>query len=352
MQSKPIKFLKKDDYSTYDLIRSKVIDHSEIVVNFFDYCNMSCVFCPQDHNNKDGIGKDEILSKIPFILNYIHNNEKTTTFLLHLMGGELFQDDLIESGILDYYSEFIKQLEENKKDKILNYNFSTNLIFSKTKEVLEFCKKHDLKLSVSYDCDGRFNKSQLEKFKQNIDIFSQHIKLISSVLTKPNIKKIIEGDSYLDYLYSQFDCYWDHLLLSDKKLEYLLPAESDLLKFYIHLIDHYPNSINIQQFLRKETKTTKMSCTRGNSFTILYDNSIPRGCSSSALMKGNLENSKTSDLGTTKIIDNFLLENECLSCEYYQRCNLSCFVHNDYKHLIKDVTSCVFKEVFKYADTK
>ena len=341
-----------DDTATYELIKNKIIDHAEIVVGFFDYCNMKCVFCPQDHTNKTGTSKVEILSKVTFVLEYIHNNSHTTEFLVHLMGGELFQDDLIENGMLDHYSEFIFELEKNKKDKILNYNITTNLVFSNTQPVIDFCKKHNLKLSASYDSHGRFTDSQLTTFKKNIDIFKPYIKLISGVLTVQNIRKIISGDSYFDYLYEHFDCYWDHLLISNKKYEFLLPTESDLLKFYIHLVDYYPNTVNTQQFFNKDYKTNKMSCTRGNSFTVLYDNSIPAGCSSSVLMNSNSENTKTADLGTTKIIDNFLNENDCLSCEYYSRCNLSCFVNNDYKHLVKDVTKCVFKEVFKYVKSK
>ena len=28
----------KEKVSAYDIIKSKIIDHSEIVINFFDYC--------------------------------------------------------------------------------------------------------------------------------------------------------------------------------------------------------------------------------------------------------------------------------------------------------------------------
>jgi sulfatase maturation enzyme AslB (radical SAM superfamily) len=348
MQSKPIKFLKKDDYSTYDLIRSKVVDYSEIVVNFFDYCNMKCSFCPQDHSSIEGMTREEILSKVPFIINYIQNTE-SNEILLHLMGGELFQDELIDRGFLQYYTEFIHLLESQKpKNKKLTYNFITNLVFTRIVEVKSFCNKHDLKIAISYDPVARFTKKQLLQFKANVEVFKSYIRIVSCVMTKQNMSAIIRGDEYFTYLYNNFDCHWDHLLVGDSLLDIMMPKQSEVYEFYRHLVDNYPKTLNMLQFVEKTIKTNKMGCTRGNSFTILSDNSIPKGCSGSVILK----DATTEDIGSTKIIDNFIQQNDCLSCEYYSRCNLTCFVNNDYKKIVKDIEGCVYKKVFEYADAK
>lgn len=345
MRVQPITFYKKDDSATYDVIKSKVIDHSEIVVNFFDYCNMRCSFCPQDHDSKEGVSRESILAKVPFILDYVESNP-SKQFLLHLMGGELFQDDLIDDNFLEYFSEFIELLERDKrKDVKLSYNFITNLVFTKTHDVKNFCDKHDLKIAISYDPVARFTVPQLAQFKLNVEEFKDDIRMFSCVMTKQNMKAIIQGDPYFTYLYNNFDCHWDHLLVGDERLDKMMPKESDVFAFYTHLVDHYPKCVNILQFTDKKHKANKMGCTRGNSFTIFADNSIPRGCSGSVVLKNN----KSEDLWSTKIIDNFLQENECLTCEYYQRCSLTCFVHNDYDKLVKDVQGCVYKKVFEYA---
>lgn len=348
MHIQPITFYKKDDHSTYEVIKNKIIDHSEVVVNFFDHCNMRCSFCPQDHSSTLGMSREEIVSKVPHILNYINNNP-SQEFLFHLMGGELFQDELIENGFLDYYSDFISLIEYGKPPNVVvNFNFITNLAFTKVDEVKAFCDKHNLKLAISYDPVARFSVKQLELFKINIEQFKGYIRMFSCVMTKQNMKAIIDGDDYFTYLYNQFDCHWDHLLVGDHRLDKMMPKESEVFEFYKHLVDNYPNCINILQFTEETHVANKMGCTRGNSFTIFADNSMPVGCSGAVVIKGN----KTEEIWSTKIIDNFLQENECLSCEYYKRCNLTCFVHNDYEKLIKDVHGCVYKKVFEYAATR
>lgn len=347
MRAQPIQFYKKDDYSTYDLIKSKIIDHSEIVVNFFDYCNMKCSFCTQIHSSTEGMSKEEILSKVSLILNYIQTNE-SNEILLHLMGGELFQDELIDEGFLQHYSEFIHQLETQKPShKKITYNFITNLVFTKINEVKSFCDKHKLKIAISYDPVARFTKKQLQQFKLNVEEFKNYIRMVSCVMTKQNMKEIIKGDEYFTYLYNNFDCHWDHLLIGDSQFDIMMPKQSEVYEFYTHLVKHYPNCLNITQFTKKTPNVNKMGCTRGNSFTVFADNSIPKGCSGSVVLK----DASTEDNWSTKVIDNFLSENDCLTCEYYTRCNLTCFVHNDYKKIVKDVQGCVYKKVFEYADT-
>jgi sulfatase maturation enzyme AslB (radical SAM superfamily) len=209
MHAKPIKFFKKDDTSTYKLIKDKVINHSEIVVNFFDYCNMRCAFCSQDHESKEGMSRLEILEKIPYILNYINTNN-SNLFLLHLMGGELFQDELIDNNFLEYFSEFIETLEKQKPTGVeLNYNFITNLVFTRTDKVIEFLNKHNLKIAISYDPVARFTPKQLVQFKTNVDIFKPYIRMVSSVMTKQNMNAIISEDNYFKYLYDNFTIHFE-----------------------------------------------------------------------------------------------------------------------------------------------
>jgi hypothetical protein len=160
----------------------------------------------------------------------------------------------------------------------------------------------------------------------------------------------MKGDSYFEYLYSFFPCHWDHLLVADDYSEILdnqMPTERQIKEFYIHLVDNYPRVLNVEQFLTRGT-VQKMSCTRGNSLTIFSDNSIPPGCSGSIITK----NSNAGFTGDSKIVHNFIDSNECLSCEYYSRCNLTCFINNDYKNLVKDPSGCPYKGVFEYVERR
>jgi len=331
----------------YGVIKDKVIDWAEVVVNFFEHCNMSCVFCPQNHASQEGLSREEILKKVAPIAAWINSNSHKE-FHLHVMGGELFQDELIDQGFINHYSEFVEQLQRSvSPDKVLIFNFITNLVNDRMEHIIEFCKKYDLMMSVSYDLAGRFNPAQFEVFKRNIEVFKPYIKHISLVITKQNISNLIKGDEYHDYLYNNFTMTWDHLLPGHNALKVMMPKESELYEFYKLLIDKYPRTVNVESFLGT-APNNKMACTRGSSFTIMYDNSIPKGCSGSVLMKNN----STSNLEGTVIIQNFMNERSCFTCEFYQKCGFSCFISSDYKDLTKDLDECVFKKSFKYVQLK
>lgn len=334
--------------SIYEVIDSKVIDHGEIVICLFEHCNMQCSFCPQDHNSLIGASREKILGKVPKIVEWIKDNKRSKQFKLHLMGGELFQDIWIEQDFIQTYQELIDQIKSQvDDDKQLIFNFVTNLVFDRTQDVLDFLIKNELKISISYDSKGRFNKSQLETFKRNVEIFKDRIEMVSLVSTLQNMESIIAGDDYFDYLYNNFPCDWDSFLPSVKSSETMMPKESDLLKFYKHLVDHYPNCSNIEHFTKPEYQK-KMTCTRGNNFTIMHDDSIPQGCSGTILLKDKT----TKDLASEQIVVNFFKTYNCFECEYFKNCPFTCFIKNDYNKLKRDVGECVFKLTFDHVKQK
>jgi hypothetical protein len=332
----------------YKAIDNKVILHSEVVVCLFEHCNMECVFCPQNHASIVGASREEILSKVDLIVNYINSNKRSTHFKIHTMGGELFQDRWISKGFLDIYSEFIEQIKSRiNSDKDVEFNFITNLVFDQTDEVMSFIEKNDLMLSVSYDVKGRFNSAQYESFKRNIELFKHKIRMVSCVGTKQNMEAIIDGDEYFSYLYSLFPCDWDSFLPSVSISEKLMPSETDLLKFYKFLVDNYPDCINISYFTGAAI-SNRMSCTRGNSFTVMPDGSRPKGCSGSVL----LTSPSSNDLFSGAIVEKFINTYNCFQCEFYKKCPFTCFIKNDYSKIKRDLGECVFKETFKYVTDK
>jgi hypothetical protein len=338
--------MTSEDNLVYKIIDNKVIDYAEIVVCLFDHCNLRCIFCPQDHELLDGATEKEILSKVPGIVDWINNNQRSKYFKIHIMGGELFQDQFIKSGFLNYYQSFVNEIKSQIQDpnKIVIFNFITNLVFLETQPVLDFIEHNNFKISVSYDTKGRFAPGQFEIFKDNIELFMSKIEMISSVMTRQTMIAITEGDEYYDYLYSNFTCDWDSFLPSVEKSQFLMPKESESLAFYKTLVRKYPKCLNIRPFVESATQN-KMSCTRGNSYTVMYDNTNPTGCSGSALLR----DAKTKDLGSSKIVSNFMEKYNCFSCEFFQRCPFTCFIKQDYKFLVEDETQCVFKSTFEYS---
>lgn len=332
----------------YEVLNSKVILHSEVVVCLFEHCNMACVFCPQKHDNTVGASRHEILAKVAPIVNYINNNKRSSHFKIHTMGGELFQDVWIDKGFLEIYTEFANAIKGGvESSKNVEFNFITNLAFNRSDLVLQFLKENDFHFSISYDPRGRFTHDQFETYKKNVEIFEDKIHMVSCVGTKQNIEAVIAGDEYFSYLYSLFPCDWDSFLPSVKISEKLMPSETELLRFYKHLVDNYPDCINIAYFTDSSV-SNRMSCTRGNSFTLMPDGSIPKGCSGSVLLSEPLSN----DLESGAIVEKFVKHYDCFTCPYYKKCPFTCFIKNDYSKIERDLNECVFKETFKYVDSK
>ncbi len=336
-----------DDF-IYNIIDSKVITFAEIVVCLFEHCNMNCVFCPQDHNSIIGASRNEILSKTETISNWINENKRSTYFKIHIMGGELFQDHWIEHKFLDVYEDFIAEIRQSvSNDKTVVFNFVTNLVFQKANLVYKFIDKNDCMLSVSYDPKGRYSKSDFDLFKQNIELFKPKIKTVGCVMTSQNIEHIMKGDDYFSYLYSMFTVNWDSYLPANDTANYLIPKESRVLEFYKYLVDNYPKCSNVT-FFTETNMENKMSCTRGNSFTIMPNNSIPEGCSGSIL----LTKPKSNDLGSGAILEKFFRKYNCFECEFFKKCPFTCFIKKEYSGDKDDLDSCMYKETFKYVETK
>jgi len=337
----------------YEIIKDKVPEFAEVVTVLFEHCNMTCSFCPQDHDSTFGADRDQIMSKVPLVVDWINNNHKSKFFKLHILGGEVFQDVWIEKGFLDIYQEYIDAIAEGITDpeKELHPNFVTNLVFEKTDKVMELLERNNIKVSISYDSTGRFNKSQFETFKRNIEIFKDRISMVSVAATATNMKSIIAGDEYFDYLYSLYDIDFDSYLPAndDKKNLFFMPKESELLAFNKHLVEHYPKCTNIAYFV-EPSQNNRMSCTRGNSLQMFPNNYAPKGCSGAALT-GNTDVLETVNAQDGELLENFFAKYNCFECEYFSRCPFTCFVKQDTKKLIRDIDGCVFKETFKFADS-
>jgi len=336
--------------SFYNIINSKVVDHSEIVLILFDHCNLSCAFCPQEHDDMTGSTEEEIMKKVPLVVDFINNNRRSKEFYIHTMGGELFQDYWIEKGYLDIYQKFIDEvIEKVDKDKKVIFNFVTNLIFTQTEKIFNFLEKNNLNISSSYDMAGRFNSETLNVFKNNFQIFKDKIKTVNVVLTKQNIQSLMRGDDFFDHIYQNCVIDFDSFLPAGKTEtnKFQMPSEKNTFEFYKLLVDKYPNVLNVASFVGKE-KQNKMTCTRGNNFTVLKNNFIPEGCSGSVF----LADRKSDEVGSPKIIQNFIEKYNCFSCEYYQKCSFTCFIKHDFKFIEEDMNTCLYKEVFKYVDDK
>jgi hypothetical protein len=332
------------------ILKDKIPDFAEIEIFLFEYCNLRCVHCFQDHNSKVGMSESDIIAKIAIIEDFFKRSPKHDV-ILNIMGGELFLDELLDE-YLPVYTKFIDAVNElakihNKKPK---FNFVTNLLTTKHAQFKSWLDHHQLKLSVSYDLSGRFNINQLMQFKHNINIYKDYVGVICLVSTRQNINLLLQGkDKYYEYLYDTFDCYWDQLTPGPTVPTELVPSESEYLTFLKHLVDHYPKCTNLEAFVNKK-QHNKMSCPSLNKLLIEANNNT----SSCRIQQHKKSNDFISFVDNTNdtIIENWIDSKGCLSCEYFQRCPFSCFVRNDWKRLVRDFDGCIYKETFKYVDEK
>jgi len=164
------------------------------------------------------------------------------------------------------------------------------------------------------------------------------------LLTKPVIKNLIAGrDEYFKYLYEQgFYIYFDYYSPAEDHMV-VGPSDKDLLEAFYFLVDNYPNVHPIKEWI--DNNVNYMSCRSSKLIN-------PDG---TKCMCGNLltENksvitffkSKIEKANNDAIEDSFLERWDCLSCEYFNRCTLGCFVQHDFMKR-GQLKECPFKLTF------
>ena len=124
-----------------------------------------------------------------------------------------------------------------------------------------------------------------------------------------------------------------------------MPSDKELYEGISCLIENFPELSQVESLLYN--KITKTSCLSPNKVTFLpngetvacrymdyeqaeFRTPIDRGCNSN-------------------VITNFLDEKGCLSCEFYIRCPLSCFIMSDHVSYIdqEELNECFFKKIFR-----
>lgn len=328
------------------LLDRKLPDSSEIELHLFELCNLRCHFCGQDHEDKTGFNL--ILDKIKPVQDFIASNHKTR-HILNIMGGEVFNDALPDSMLEDYIKLAV---EINAFAKNLGhhcvFNWVTNLIFEKSHRIRSFILKLEslgieTNISTSYDFAGRKNSLwNLETFKTNLEMFKDRVFTVGFVLTKTSINHLTtKGDLFFDYLYQNYPLYFDYYV-PENGANVLMPSDKDILDVYLYIAKNYPKISPVKDLL--ENTENKMTCYSLNKLTLLPDgrevkcrylNYTPEQFNSPIDYKSN-EN----------IIEAHLEENQCLSCNWFERCSFRCFVQADWAKREK-TEKCLFKTFFE-----
>jgi radical SAM protein with 4Fe4S-binding SPASM domain len=335
-----------------DLILERKRDpEQEYTLHLFEYCNLRCSFCWQDHENR--VGLSNIVDKLEPIEKFLQN-ETRDSVVFNAMGGEVFAPEIFNDFLLDQYKQLSLGILNlaTKYNKQVKINWVSNLVTNKIKEIEElFNYSNEIglhaELVTSYDPRGRFNINDFISFKKNMEYFGKRVTCISMLLNSPNIDYILKDkDPYFKYLYNEgFYIYFDYYM-PDESADFQAPTDSQLRDVFKHFIDKYPRVHPISDWIENEKNYA--SCR--SSKLVLADGTM---CQCGNLVQDEkvikLYSSKIKKMDNSEIEDKFLEKYDCVSCEYLDRCSFSCFMQHDYKFR-EELDECVYKITHRYID--
>jgi radical SAM protein with 4Fe4S-binding SPASM domain len=329
---------------------NKRTDAGEIIVTLFELCNLSCLFCNQDHTSMLGI--DIVIDKIEQIKQAIaelQKNKNKKSFSVNIMGGEIF-DDRLDDSVFNDYRLLVKLIKEYAISQSIDIEvrFVTNFIWKKHNRVRELVNDTNCWIGTSYDPAGRFNKETFEIFQNNVTEFTDRINSINVIMTKQNIDRFIKNQiPFFDYIYNHFDIYFDYYT-PERNVNILLPTDVELRDFNIHILDNWPNCYPFKNYKLKQKNN--MTCM--DTYTIMPTGSYGK-CDillTSSLPK-NVIPIKIVPVTKQELEEKWFSDYNCLECHHFERCSLGCFLSNHIKDA-RTQTDCWLKEVYDYVDSK
>lgn len=304
-----------------NILREKKGRRKEAHLILFEWCNLRCSFCHQDHDSKVGFDAVDMIRKAQTLIDSVDSDSE---IVINITGGELFMDD-VPDWMFGYYLTIGQMLLENFPHAKLVWG--TNLIFKDVWRVARLI--HMLRpygkvvLATSYDPAGRFNEMQRVRFFEVLEEVAPLVETVNVVITKQNIESFLAGREGREvaWLCEQFDVYFDHYIPS-QMYEYIQPDEELISALYLHLNKKYPNSYPI-----KDWKANVINETTCRSTKIINKDGVVSTCWSEAgkgAILDEAEGLRAKDEAEIAFVEHY----ECFSCEYYTRCGLRCFLHD------------------------
>lgn len=320
-----------------DLLADKKGIQKEAHLVLFEYCNLSCSFCHQDHDSRVGLSSAEMWDKAETLM---ANTKPTDQYILNITGGELFLDE-IPDEIFETYYQIAKRLFTYYDDVLII--FGANLIYTRVDRLENLIQRLEplgrVRIATSYDPAGRFDRRSYELFMSNLNNLRAYVDTVNVVITKQNIERILTGKDTPDltWLCDNFTVYFDHYIPS-VSFETVQPTEDQIGELYLYLNEHHPNSHPLLSWKANEENITTCRSTK-----IITKDGIVTTCWSEAGKDAILDEG-LGLIAKQQAEERFLEHYGCLACEYYSRCGLRCFLHHSFVE--SETQTCSIKSMF------
>lgn len=329
------------------LLKDKLPQSTEIELHLFEFCNLSCAFCGQDHDSTEGMNLESLMEKADLVIDFMRDSPMSA-HTVNLMGGEIF-NDLVPDHLFDAYRAFHKKVYSwaQENEQTIRFNWVTNLIFTKSDRVESLIRDaNNSYISTSYDFAGRgLTKKRMDPFTVNLERFQDRITVIGFVLTKQAIKALMTRiDPFFEYIYENFTLYFDYYV-PELSADKMMPSEEQMRDALLYTARRYPNIYPVKDLLERDQN--EMTCYSLNKLTLLPDNKEVK-C---RYMEYDDEDfvSEIDYSSNENIIEAHLDNNGCFGCPWYDRCSFRCFVQADWARLER-MDECLFKSFFDIAD--
>lgn len=331
--------------TTDNLLAQKRPAVGEIIVTLFEACNLTCKFCNQDHNSEFGF--DTVASKFDDIVKAIEMLKKMrkTSFNVNLMGGEIFMDSIPDQMLQDY-ADLIIRVRDWAAPVEINFTFISNLVHYNTRRVKDLIdslrvRGITISLGTSYDPSMRFNAANLLIFRKNVEIYREYLSVVNVILTAPNIQKFLKDQTpHFDFLYENFEIFFDYYT-PETHADIMSPKDHEIRDFYIFLLEKYPETYPIKDF--RENQHNPMTCQ--STYTIMPDGRAGR-CT---ILLNNWQ-AEIAPKTAGEMEHEFISRMDCLSCEYFARCGLGCFLQQHFNGANRTLNHCWMKDVHNRID--
>ena len=309
----------------------------EVVVSLFTDCNMKCEFCA-DRDRKEGGTDTETFERKWKLLKRVISSMPHKEIALKIFGGELFQTKFSQPRYKNVYEDLeifldVADIYCKSLGKTLTVAFSTNLTIEDPKPLIDFAKKYNADVRISFDFVGRFTKDwMLETFEKNVDILLENdiTPMLAVVMSKANFDVIRDENNQITKIFKKFyekipvifDYYddWDtipHQNITENidESKYRM-TEQDTYCFLKYLLDNYPKVLNISDIINEINNPPKVKhCSHG---VAIMDNIYWECCNLS------------------KASENHKKAKGCLTCEHFTYCVGTCvrlFDQGEFCHL-------------------